>query len=183
MNEYSKHEEKRLKTGLFVLFALIIIAFFVNLSKDEYKKAEGENFYKLHASFNRIDGVLIGDDVRLAGVDVGKVVAAKLSEDFSSVLTFEINSDVLVPEDSGASIFTNGLLGSKFIEIEPGGMEDYLVDGDYISYTQDALVIEELLDRIISIGKSKKNKSGEKSDEKVEKTNVDFDISDIDAMM
>ena len=45
-------------------------------------------------------------------------------------------------------------MGNKYIEIEPGGSPDYLAPGGEFAYTQDAMVLEELIDRIIGIGKA-----------------------------
>ena len=72
-------------------------------------------------------------------------------------MTVEIKEGINIPDDSSASIVSSGLMGSKYIEIEPGGSEDYLAPGDEFSYTQDAMVIEELLDRIVSMGKAKRS--------------------------
>ena len=57
-------------------------------------------------------------------------------------------------------------MGSKYIEIEPGGSEDMLSPGDEFAYTQDAMVIEELLDRIVGIGKANRQALLEKCNAK-----------------
>ena len=60
----------------------------------------------------------------------------------------ELKDGIRIPDDSSASIVSSGIMGAKYIEIEPGGSEDYLQPGGEFSYTQDAMVIEELVDRI-----------------------------------
>ena len=92
-------------------------------------------------------------------VTVGRVAGAKLSPDFNAVLSLEINEGVKIPDDSSASIVSSGLMGNKYIEIEAGGSEDYISAGGEFEYTQDAMVLEELLDRIVTMGKAKQNKS------------------------
>jgi phospholipid/cholesterol/gamma-HCH transport system substrate-binding protein len=87
---------------------------------------------------------------------IGRVVNAELDENFSAKLTMEIDSKYKIPDDSSASIVSYGLIGGKYVEIDVGGSEDYITDSGEISYTQDAMVLEELLDRIITIGKAKK---------------------------
>ena len=99
--------------------------------------------------------------VRLAGVNVGKVVDAKLDDDFKAILTLEIKDNIQLPDDSSASIVSSGMMGPKYIEIEPGGSEDIIPRGGEFAYTQDAMVIEELLDRIVSIGKANRKNSAE----------------------
>ena len=56
------------------------------------------------------------------------------------------------------------MIGGKYVEIDVGGSEDFIKSGDTLSYTQDAMVLEELLERLISMGKSKKtaSKNGDK---------------------
>ncbi len=130
-------------------------------SQYEYKHVHN-NFYHLNATFRRTDGLMVGDIVRMAGVDVGRVVDASLNDHFHAVLKLEIMEGLHIPDDSSASIVSSSIMGNKYIEIEPGGSEDFLQDGQEFHYTQDAMVLQELLDRIVSIGKSKKKKSAEK---------------------
>ena len=159
---YTKEETKTLKMGLFV-FGLILAAFFIVVfSRDDISHKDGGKYYQLFARFNRTDGLLVGDTVRLAGMDVGRVVNARLDDNFKAILTLELKETVKLPDDSSAAIVSSGIMGSKYIEIEPGGSEDMLAAGDEFSYTQDAMVIEELIERIIGIGKAKRqNKKGD----------------------
>ena len=71
----------------------------------------------------------------------------------------EVKENVQLPDDSSASIVSSGLMGPKYIEIEPGGSFDMIAPGGEFSYTQDAMVIEELLDRIVGIGKANRQKN------------------------
>ena len=78
-------------------------------------------------------------------------------------MKLEIKDTIQIPDDSSAAIVSSGIMGNKYIEIDVGGSEDMLNEGDEFSYTQDAMVIEELVDRIISLGKAnRKKKGGEK---------------------
>ena len=51
--------------------------------------------------------------------------------------------------DSDASIFTSGLLGGQYIGISPGGLDEYLANGDEITFVQDALVLENLIGKFL----------------------------------
>ena len=159
---YTKEETKTLKMGLFV-FGLILAAFFIVVfSRDDISHKDGGKYYQLFARFNRTDGLLVGDTVRLAGMDIGRVVNARLDDNFKAILPLELKETVKLPDDSSSAIVSSGIMGSKYIEIEPGGSEDMLAAGDEFSYTQDAMVIEELIERIIGIGKAKRqNKKGD----------------------
>lgn len=163
-DKYTKEETKSLKTGMMALF-IILIGVIITISHNaSIKQKNMGDTYKIYANFGRTDGLEIGSPVRLGGINIGRVVASELNEHFNSRLTFEIDSDYKIPEDSSASIISSGLLGGKYIEIEIGGEEEYLTAGSTMSYTQDAMVLEELLDRIISIGRSSRaqNKNIEK---------------------
>ena len=146
----------------------IIVASWLMANNNVSHQEKGK-YYPVHARFNRTDGLLVGDLVRLAGVNVGKVVAAELDNNFKAIMTLEIKDGVLLPDDSSASIVSSGLMGAKYIEIEPGGSMDMIEPGGEFAYTQDAMVVEELLDRIVSIGKanrqSAKNETKEKTNE------------------
>lgn len=158
---YNRDETKNLKVGLSV-FALILAAFFVILySRNEISHKDGGKYYQVYARFNRTDGLLVGDLVRVAGMDVGRVVDAKLDDNFKAILSLEIKEGVNIPDDSSAAIVSSGIMGKKYIEIEPGGSEDIIEEGGEFSYTQDAMVIEELIERIIGIGKAKRQSKKE----------------------
>ena len=63
-----------------------------------------------------------------------------------------------LPLDTSAAIHTDGLFGSKFVVLEPGAEEDVLQSGDEFTYTQDAVVVSDLLDLIIAEGKAARAK-------------------------
>ena len=155
---FSIEETKAFNTGICAIITFAVLLFFMAFSGNDYKHID-ENFYHVNATFGRTDGLLVGDKVRMSGVDIGRVVGATLDDNYNAVLKLEIKAGLNIPDDSSASIVSSGLMGNKYIEIEPGGSEDFIPDNGEFSYTQDAMVLEELLDRIVSIGKSKNKKS------------------------
>lgn len=164
--KFSIEESKAFKMGISVIIACAML-FLITISSDHDYKHVDKSFYHINASFGRTDGLLVGDKVRMSGVDIGRVVGATLDKNYNAILKLEIKSGLNIPDDSSASIVSSGLMGSKYIEIEPGGSEDFIPDGGEFSYTQDAMVLEELLDRIVAIGeaKNKKNDIKENIDE------------------
>ena len=101
---------------------------------------KGQGGYKLTAEFENVEGINVGSDIRLAGIKIGSVVDQTLNaENFQAVLTMSIDKSVSLPDDSTAKVTSEGLLGSKFIALEPGGSEVRLKDGDQMSYTQSAI--------------------------------------------
>jgi phospholipid/cholesterol/gamma-HCH transport system substrate-binding protein len=117
------------------------------------KAAEG---YPLSARFHRADGIALGSDVRLSGVPVGQVVGQKLDDTYRAVITMRLAPGLQLSADTAAVIQTDGLLGAKYISLEPGGDENMLPPGGEIIYTQDAVVIEDLLETIISEAKMRR---------------------------
>lgn len=162
LEAYTKEESKILRMGLAVLSIILAIFFIVLFSRNDISHKDGGKYYQLYARFNRTDGLMVGDLVRVAGMDVGRIVNARLDDNFKAILTLELKETIRLPDDSSAAIVSSGITGNKYIEIEPGGSEDMLEPESEFAYTQDAMIIEELIERIISIGKAKRqNKKGE----------------------
>ena len=158
---YTKEETKNLKVGLGIIVIIALLTIIISFSRNEISQKDGSGYYDVYARYNRTDGLLIGDAVRLAGMDIGRVIDAKLDKDFKAILTLRLNENIKIPDDSSAAIVSSGIMGNKYIEIEPGGSEDALTEGNEFTYTQDAMVIEELIERIISIGKAKRQNKKE----------------------
>ena len=156
--KFSIEETKALNVGICAIIVFAVLLFFMAFSGNDYKHID-KNFYHINATFGRTDGLLVGDKVRMSGIDIGRVVDAKLDNNYNAILKLEIKAGLNIPDDSSASIVSSGLMGNKYIEIEPGGSEDFIPDNGEFSYTQDAMVLEELLDRIVAMGKNKNKKS------------------------
>ena len=117
--------------------------------------------YVITATFNLIDGLTEGSEVRLGGIPVGKVESTVLAKDYRAVVSLRIDDSVKLPADTAVAINTDGIFGSKYLELEPGGEEKKLKDGDSISYAQDAVIVTELLNRIIAQGEARMAKQKE----------------------
>ena len=102
--------------------------------------------YEVSAAFSRVDGISNGSDVRIGGIKVGTVVERTLEpETFRAVLRMSIDETVELPMDSSAAVVSDGLLGGKFIDLQPGAEETLIKDGGRIAYTQPSLLLEELI--------------------------------------
>ena len=109
-----------------------------------------ESGYKLHATFDHIDGMSVGSDVRMAGVKVGSVVSARLDPSkYLADVTLSVADSVQLPKDSSAEVTSEGLLGGKFLNLTPGGDAAMLKAGDTITITQSAVSLEQLLGKFI----------------------------------
>lgn len=129
-----------------------VIAVAVGFAAYSYSRAgistvEG---YEIMASFNRIDGLVVGNDVRVSGVTVGTVTAQELDPDtYMAVVKMSVRSDLALPMDSSAKIASDGLLGGKFVSLEPGGDIDMIEAGGEIEFTQGSVNLEDLIGQVI----------------------------------
>lgn len=156
MNEFTKEELRNFIIGLGVLIFCLIAFMIFKWNQNDWENAEVTD-YTVYATYNRTDGLEIGDKVRMAGIDIGYIADSVLDDDFRATLTFKIRKGIQIPDDSSAAIVSSGVMGNKYIEIDPGGSEDFIADNGEFSYTQDAIILGELIDRIISMGKAKLN--------------------------
>lgn len=146
-------ENREIYIGTITIMVIGLLMGGLSLSEKIADKAAPDEVL-ITAKFNKIDGLLVGDEVRMGGIQIGEIKSAELDEFFRAVLTLRFDQQVPLPLDTSASIQTDGLFGSKFIVLEPGAEEDFLKNGDEITYTQDALIVGELLEMIISEGKA-----------------------------
>ncbi len=106
--------------------------------------------YKLHASFDHIDGLNPGADVRIAGVKVGTVLTMRVDpKTFLATVTLNINDEIKLPKDSAAEVTSESLLGGKFLNLSPGGDAENIPPGGTITVTQSSISLEQLLGKFI----------------------------------
>ena len=131
--------------GLVVLVvALLFLIFAYRVSDLQVVKG-----YTLSAEFMKVGGLSIGSDVRINGIKVGTVTAQKLKDDYTVDIIFSISKDVKLPKDSTVSIVSDGLMGDKFVKIEPGNSAEYLTEGDSFTKTKDFKTLEDMVGEII----------------------------------
>lgn len=142
----AQEENRHILIGAVMLLVLVagLVVIHINSARE---KTSG---YPLLARFDKAEGVAIGTEVRLAGVHVGKVTHQALDDNFRAVLTLQLSRSVKLPKDSNAAVQTDGLLGAKYIALQPGGDDQDLQPGEEIAYTQSSLSLQDLLDMIIS---------------------------------
>ena len=127
-----------LVAGLFLVFAYL---------GSDIRSIQG---YEVTAKFNAIDGLTVGSDVRIGGVKVGSVIDQTIdTKDFRAVVKLAILSEVSLPSDTLASVTSSGLLGNKYIKLEPGGAKENIAGGAEIKRTKDVISMEELLGKVI----------------------------------
>jgi len=128
--------------GLAVLVAAAFLVFMGQSSG--FSGSNGQ--YDLVAKFRSAEGVVVGSDVRMAGVKIGSVTDISLDPvTYLATTEFTVQDGIKVPDDSEAGIATEGLLGGAFVELSPGGSEFMLASGDEVINTQSAVSLLQLL--------------------------------------
>ena len=145
-------------TGLFVLLGFATLLFLTSqLPANGLKFGAPKAGYHVTAEFDNIGDLKVGAPVTMAGVHVGDVAGIRFdSKDYKAVVSLRIDPQYnQIPEDSFASIETQGLLGGKYVGISPGGLESYLKEGGRIDQTQSAIVLENLINKFFASYSSK----------------------------
>lgn len=143
----------------FVFLSVCIGAFYAVAATQHNAAAKADaGKFMMSASFGRTNGLHEGDEVHLSGIKVGTVVKETLEPDYRVHVTMQLDKDYQIPVDSSLAIESDSIMGGKFIDITLGGDDEVVENGGSLIYTQDAMVLEELLDLVISYANSKKNK-------------------------
>jgi phospholipid/cholesterol/gamma-HCH transport system substrate-binding protein len=132
--------------GIFVIFGLICVGYMtLKLGKVE---VFGNNFYTLVAKFTTVAGLRIGSPVHILGIEVGRVEKITIDqENLKAVVEIKVKKDIKIYDDAIASIKTEGLIGDKYLNIDPGGGGSLLANKGVISDTQAAVDIEQLISK------------------------------------
>jgi phospholipid/cholesterol/gamma-HCH transport system substrate-binding protein len=131
--------------GLFVLIGAAAILFLA-LQSANLLTLSFQKDYTVQAKFDNVGGLKPKAAVRSAGVVVGRVEKIVFDDKlFQARVTLALESRYTFPKDSSLKILTSGLLGEQYLGLEPGADEKNLVEGDVISSTQSAMVLESLI--------------------------------------
>ena len=141
-------------TGLFVILGLATLFFLTTqLPSNGLKLSFGTSpGYDVTAEFDNIGDLKVGAPVRMAGVRIGDVTAIGFdNQSYRADVHLHVYPQFSqIPEDSYASIETEGLLGSQYVGISPGGLSTYLKNGSQILQTQSAIVLETLINKFFA---------------------------------
>lgn len=135
--------------GLFVLLGGVALLFLAMQSAN-LLTLSFQSSYRVTAQFDNIGGLKPKAALKSAGVVVGRVEAITFDDkSFRARVTLAIESRYAFPKDSSLKILTSGLLGEQYIGIEPGAEEKLLANGDKLSATQSAVVLENLIGQFL----------------------------------
>ena len=106
--------------------------------------------YTLNAKFLKVGGLSVGGDVMISGIKVGTITGQSLdTEEYVANISMSISPEAKLPKDSEAEVVSAGLMGDKYIKINPGTSEEFLEDGDLIEKTKDYKSLEDSVAEII----------------------------------
>ncbi|MDO8456527.1 MAG: outer membrane lipid asymmetry maintenance protein MlaD [Burkholderiaceae bacterium] len=135
--------------GLFVLLGAAALLFLA-LQAANLLSLSFQSSYRVTGQFDNIGGLKPKAALKSAGVVVGRVESITFDDkSFRARVTLTIESRYAFPKDSSLKILTSGLLGEQYIGIEAGAEEKLLADGDKVSATQSAVVLESLISQFL----------------------------------
>jgi len=147
-----KSRTLNLGTGSFVLLGFAALFFLTTQTTSRGLSWFGPPRYEVTAKFDNVGDLKVGAPVSMSGVEIGRVAKIDFdSKDYKAVVQLRLNTRYdKIPTDSDASIYTQGLLGGKFIGITAGGADTFLKDQDHIDFTQSAFVLENLIGQVLA---------------------------------
>jgi len=139
-----------LTSGVFLLLGIAALLWLATEATD-FGMQVGDDTYTVTAHFSNVADLKNRAPVKIGGVTVGLVEKITLDPvNFDAVVEMRIDrhfSDI--PSDTSASVLTSGILGDRYVGLEPGGAMDALADGDQILVTQSAVVLESLISKYL----------------------------------
>ena len=143
-----KRTSLELAVGIFVFIGMLAVGYLtIKLGKMEVLQGD---YYQVSARFQNVAGLKAGSSVQIAGVPVGRVAAVTVNpENFAAIVTLKIEKQVVLNDDTIASVKTEGLIGDKIIKLSPGGSGKELKPGDTMVETESAIDFEQLISQFI----------------------------------
>jgi phospholipid/cholesterol/gamma-HCH transport system substrate-binding protein len=132
--------------GIFVAVGLLCVGYLtVKLGDVAFFKGDQ---YRVLARFTSVSGLRAGSTVQMYGIEVGRVEKLGMDPQVQQAqVELLIRKDIKIYEDAMASIKTEGLIGDKYVSIDPGGMGEPLKPGDAIIQTQSAVDVGDLISK------------------------------------
>lgn len=130
--------------GIFVFLGIVALIYMtIKLGK---VSLFGTDYYALYAHFGSVSGLRVGSPIEIDGIEVGRVEELNIDQaKNAAVVELKIKKGIKVFDDAQASIKTAGLIGDKYVDIDPGGGGDLLTPGANIVQTNSPVNLEDLI--------------------------------------
>ena len=153
----SKHFHQTV--GAIIIFFGMFIWAWMDLFAPTQAEESDTPHIRLKAQFRSIEGIVMGTPVVMAGIEIGKVLRHALDPKTLMVnVELSVDETIAIPYDSALMVLSDGFAGRKYLRVFPGGEMDMMVEGDSFDYVQNAVIFEEMLEKIISAAEQKKIK-------------------------
>ena len=130
--------------GMFVFVGLIVLVY-MTVSLGNISLFD-DNFMVLKARFNTVTGLRVGNPIEMYGIEIGHVGELTIDDEIQMAMaTLNIKKSAQIYSDAIASIKTAGLIGDKFISIDPGGSGKILDHNDIIINTESPVDLNDLI--------------------------------------
>jgi len=133
-----------LTAGVFVLGGILCLLY-LSVALGGMQLGSGQG-YRVSARFSDVGGLRPGASVVIAGVRVGTVSDVRL-DDYAARVEMKIRSGVDLPQDSIASVRTEGLIGQKYVSVSPGAAPEKIEPGGKIRQTEPAINLRSLISK------------------------------------
>ena len=144
-----------LETRLGVFVALAIIAAVIIVETiggfEGFKRG-----HRLHARFNNVQDLKVGDRVKMAGVEVGSVEKIRLADNKVKV-TMKIRADAGVKTDSIATVKFTGLMGQNFVSIDFGTLNGTVAANDTVLSTAEQPDLSSIMQKLDNVATGVEN--------------------------
>jgi phospholipid/cholesterol/gamma-HCH transport system substrate-binding protein len=141
---------------------LVVAAVFVYFAYATARIAETPG-YTVTAEFFKIGGLSAGSDVQISGIKIGTIAETRLDPTtYNAVVVMNIDEDVRLPDDTVASIDNQGILGGKYVRLEPGQATTYIEPGGQIAKTEPYRSLEDQVGEIIFLATTPGGRPAEK---------------------
>ncbi|MDP6709493.1 MAG: outer membrane lipid asymmetry maintenance protein MlaD [Alphaproteobacteria bacterium] len=128
---------------------LVVAAVFLIFAYNKAGVAKVDG-YELVARFDKVDGIRVGSDVVMSGIKIGTVVDQQLDrKEFIAVLRITVDELLQLPTDSTIKVTSSGLLGDKYLAIEPGASDEIMEPGDTFEFAQGSIDLMDLLGKAV----------------------------------
>jgi phospholipid/cholesterol/gamma-HCH transport system substrate-binding protein len=136
--------------GLFVASGIAGLLFLA-MQVSNLSSFVDEDSYTITARFENSGALKVKSQVSAAGVKIGHVIGINFDpKTYESVVKMSINAKYnTLPDDTTASIFTAGLLGEQYVNLDPGGSDVYLQKDGKIEITQSAIILEKAIGQFL----------------------------------
>jgi phospholipid/cholesterol/gamma-HCH transport system substrate-binding protein len=141
-----------LGAGGFVLLGLASLAFLLTQISNRHFSFGSQPIYEVTAIFDNVGDLKAGAHVSMSGVEVGRVARIDFdAADQKAVVSMRLSTQFnRIPKDSSAAIYTQGILGRKFVGLTNGGSDIYLENQDRITATRSAMPLENVIGQLFT---------------------------------